>query len=723
MNIEEYEKITQIFQRTVELNLNERSAFLDSACRNDETARRQVEDMLNAYATNPDFLERPAITVIADSFERRLKIGRTIGRYKILREIGRGGMGEVFVAEDTNVNRKVALKVVSSELGENEEWRQRFNLERNAVSKLDHPNIVRIHDFDTKDGISFLVTEYIEGQTLRERLEGGALSLSEALEIIRSVSKGLSFAHQEKVLHRDIKPENIMLSSDRHDGSLTVKILDFGLAKFIEEASETTAPQAETPDAEVETLVRFRTRLGVIMGTPEYMSPERICDQNPDERSDIWSLGVIFYEMLDGRNPFKDNNLERTKAAILDTAPAPLENRSPKLNQIIKKTLEKAPADRYQTVEDFLEDLNNIENADNAGTFEEWLRPVIANNQKPLLWSVSTLLIVSIIGLSFPPPSSDSSLDTFSVPKLIVGIVSLIQAVVIWFALRYFNNDCKPKALLSVENEENGKLSEDNQKATGYETAQEWEAARGNAEIVLKRYMRDWKAILMAWLALYCLLIVKGFPGDLQDLRSDARFYQNFLIIALSVMMTFFNNLSAWKIYLCFNLLNKPTEINQEERTIDDPAYSKGFNWILGFSIVEALVIAGLWMVLWSDLISPYVLTYTLALFNGASGIVGGIVMALYVGRLQNKFIGTATFISIALYSYTAIQPLFLFLETPRWAILLINAALFMKCLLFFYMAWLFKSGRLLYYLVRVKLIYQKIPDDRQNFRKVIKES
>jgi serine/threonine protein kinase len=728
MNSEEYQKITRIFEKAAALAPHQRPTFLAEACAGDENARREVEEMLAIDDANPELPGESAIKVVA-LVARRLEADEIIGeRYKILEEIGKGGMGEVFAAEDLHTKRKVALKVLSARFSEDLELARRFRQEGDAVAKLDHPNIVRVHDIDTINGVSFLVTEFIEGVTLRERLDEGALNLPEALEIVQSIAEALNFAHAKKIVHRDIKPENIMLSNNEHDGKLTVKVLDFGLAKFTEENSE------PNDAADYTTRVRFNTLVGTIMGTPAYMSPEQVRGKQTDERSDIWNLGVVFYEMLRGENPFFDRYADVTKAAILERNPAPLDNVSPELNGIIGKALQKNLEERYQTIRDFQLDLKNVKNNDGADTFTEWLSGLGKLGWNKLVLKVILIIIlVSVLGLAVKDG------------EWAVSVVSVIHVVALWFALRYFDK-CKPKGLASIETKDaDNKLSEDDRKATDYETAGEWKAASNSAGIVLKQYLRDWKGILMAWFALYFLLILKGLPpfgfGKLSG--NPEKLYQDLWIVFLSIIITGLNNYSAWKIFLCFNLLNKQTEIRQEDQTVDDPAYSNGFKLVVAFSIVEVLTLAVFWALmepLFAEPVSPApvlvksvlvepnmtrdVLTTILQVFSGASGIIGGIAMALYVGRLQNKFIGTATAVSIALYSYTAIQPLFLFLEgDPYWAVALIDIALFLKCLLFLYMAWLFQSGRLLYYLVRVRRIYPKLPEDWRNFRKVLRES
>jgi serine/threonine protein kinase/DNA-binding winged helix-turn-helix (wHTH) protein len=273
----------------------------------------------------------------------------SIGRYKILEKIGVGGMGEVFLAHDPQLDRKVALKVLLPQVAQDDERIRRFKLEAKAVSALNHPNIVTIFDVgESKDKI-FIAYEFIEGETLREKIRRNKLTVADSINIAEQVAKALAVAHQSNIIHRDIKPENIMLRDDGY-----VKILDFGLAKRSAFASTN----------EEETLEWVKTQKGVIMGSVQYMSPEQSRGVETDERTDIWSLGVVLYEMLTGKNPFEGETISDSVASILNFEPKSigkyLQSFPSELREIIEKALQKDLVHRYQNIKDFAVELKKV---------------------------------------------------------------------------------------------------------------------------------------------------------------------------------------------------------------------------------------------------------------------------------------------------------------------------------------------------------------------------
>jgi serine/threonine protein kinase/Tfp pilus assembly protein PilF len=279
--------------------------------------------------------------------------GTRLGRYEIRSKIGEGGMGEVYLAWDTKLDRKVALKILPPELAANPDRMRRFVQEAQAASALNHPNIITVHEIDETDSGHFIATEFIDGETLRARLRRVVMNLSEALDIAAQTAGALAAAHAASIVHRDIKPENIML---RHDG--IVKVLDFGLAKLTERVPR------KSIDAEAETLPVVNTELGVVLGTFAYMSPEQARGKNIDVRSDIFSLGIVLYEMLAGDSPFGGDSKADVVAAILEREPmrlAQLINGVPsELERIVGKCLQKNCDYRYQTVSDLVIDLRAL---------------------------------------------------------------------------------------------------------------------------------------------------------------------------------------------------------------------------------------------------------------------------------------------------------------------------------------------------------------------------
>lgn len=279
-----------------------------------------------------------------------LSSGINVGHYEILAPLGAGGMGEVYLAQDTRLNRKVALKILPADLINNRQRLLRFEREAQAASALNHPNILTIHEIGVENNTHFIVTEFIEGETLRQKLQTTLLEIKETLTIVTQIAAALDAAHRNGIVHRDIKPENVIL---RDDG--LVKVLDFGLAKLTEKKE--IAP-ADTQDR---TLVLMRTTPRTVIGTVAYMSPEQARGKEVDARTDIFSLGAVLYEMLTGRLPFAGETSSDMIAAILKVEPAPLDASTPlELQRIVRKSLQKDADERYQTAKDLLIDLKAL---------------------------------------------------------------------------------------------------------------------------------------------------------------------------------------------------------------------------------------------------------------------------------------------------------------------------------------------------------------------------
>jgi len=390
MDPERWQQIDQLFHSALKCEPAARAAFLERACTGDEALRREVESLIGSYEQPDSLLESPAADLAAELLagsDAALRAGETVGPYKIVSLLGEGGMGEVYLAQDTRLGRQVALKLLPTYLsGENDRLR-RFGQEARAASALNHPNVCVVHEIGkTDDGRHYIVMEHIEGVTLRERLEIKSLKLREALDAAVQAASALEAAHAAGVVHRDIKPENIML---RRDGYL--KVLDFGLAKLTEKLSERQRIEPEAP-----TRGMVKTDAGVVMGTVAYMSPEQTRGQDIDARTDIWSLGVVLYEMVTGRVPFEGATNSDLIVSILEREPKPLTWFLPKapaeLQRIISKALRKDREERYQGIKDLLLDLKSLkQELDFEAKLELSVQPDVGQQTKEVQAARTTL--------------------------------------------------------------------------------------------------------------------------------------------------------------------------------------------------------------------------------------------------------------------------------------------------------------------------------------------
>jgi TolB-like protein/predicted Ser/Thr protein kinase len=278
-------------------------------------------------------------------------IGTTVSHYRILEKIGAGGMGEIYLAEDTKLRRKVSLKFLAEELTRDEERKQRFIQEARAAASVEHPHIAAIYDIDEADGRTFIAMEYVRGQSLREVIEAEKLNLRRSLELGFQIADGLAKAHERGVVHRDIKPDNILVSEDGY-----AKIIDFGLAKLLE-------PYVPGAEAAEETETKLKTKEGLVMGTISYMSPEQARGESIDARTDIFSFGVVLYEMLSGSSPFRKKSLAESMSAILNETPPALTSSAqlqPEIRRVLRKALAKDLSERYQSMKDLAIDLKEL---------------------------------------------------------------------------------------------------------------------------------------------------------------------------------------------------------------------------------------------------------------------------------------------------------------------------------------------------------------------------
>jgi serine/threonine protein kinase/Tfp pilus assembly protein PilF len=393
--------IEQIYRAALDQEPDQIGAFLDKACEGDDVLHRKVEALLASRQQAASFIETSAVglaTKIIQNGQADSLAGQTIGHYKISESIGSGGMGEVYLATDITAGRKAALKLLPMRFTGDAERLKRFQQEAHAVVALNHPNILTVYEIGEDHSTHYIASELIEGETLRQRMMRGRLQLNQAVDIAIQVASALAAAHQAGIIHRDIKPENIMLRPDGY-----VKVLDFGISKLAESAfAEATADGTEPT-----TLVE--TNLGSILGTVRYMSPEQACGEHVDQSTDIWSLGVVLYEMVTGHVPFTGDPPSQSYGAagtprevmssILEKEPPPLRNyvaHAPaELQQIISKTLRKDRRERYQSASEMLQALKNLRhNLEVSGELE---RSRAAPSRLRWRRSLTAVVLVSLV--------------------------------------------------------------------------------------------------------------------------------------------------------------------------------------------------------------------------------------------------------------------------------------------------------------------------------------
>src|SRR5256884_8562790 len=390
--------IEEIYRTALDQEPDQIRAFLDTACEGDEVLRRKVEALLASRERAGDFIETSAVglaTRIIENGQADLFVGRTIGHYKISERIGTGGMGDVYLATDMTAGRKAALKLLPTRFTADTERLKRFQQEAHALVGLNHPNILTVYEIGEDHSTHYIASELIEGEALRQRLMRGRMEVGEAVDVAIQVASALAAAHEAGIVHRDVKPENIMLRPDGY-----VKVLDFGIAKLAEQEVPVTL-------AEDEALLLVETNLGSILGTVRYMSPEQARGAPVDKGTDIWSLGVVLYEMVTGHAPFAGDTPGETMSSILEKEPPLLANylaHTPaELQQIISKTLRKEREERYQSAHELLEALQSLrrsmefktalERSTKAPSWLRWTRSPIA---------LVLVLLVAAFAVAFP---------------------------------------------------------------------------------------------------------------------------------------------------------------------------------------------------------------------------------------------------------------------------------------------------------------------------------
>ena len=352
-----WRQIEGLFYRALELKPEARPEFLKQSCDGDAELRNEVEGLLQSAEKTTDFLAKPvfeaAQQMVKDKGHESIAPGTQLAHYKIVCMLGAGGMGEVYLAEDLRLRRKVALKMLAPELTRDERGLRRFEHEAHAASALNHPNILTIHEFGQADGLHFIASEFIEGVTLRERLSTGKLELNAAVDIAIQIASALAAAHASGIVHRDIKPDNVIV---RTDG--IVKVLDFGIAKLTERRI------GETIRRTASAVGSSTSEPGMVIGTAKYMSPEQARGIEVDARSDIFSLGAVIYELVTGRAAFEGDTASDVIAEILKVDPPPpvefVPDVPPELERMISKALRKDRESRYQTVRDLQIDLQDF---------------------------------------------------------------------------------------------------------------------------------------------------------------------------------------------------------------------------------------------------------------------------------------------------------------------------------------------------------------------------
>jgi serine/threonine protein kinase len=386
---ERWEKLTDLFTAALERPHSERASFLDSSCGGDVALRAELESLLRAHEQSGEFLEQPAADVasvlIEDDVEP-LATGHRLGPYMIKEQIGRGGMGVVYLAEDTRLGREVALKMLPPGFTRDESRRQRLRIEARAAATLSHPGIATLYALEEIDGTLFLTFEFVRGRTLREIAEEQTLTPRAVVDFGVAIARALAAAHAKGIVHRDLKPDNVIVSD-----SGAVKVLDFGIARF----------ERGRPDKD-----KRLTESGALLGTPAYMSPEQVDGKDADFRSDLFSFGVVLYELAAGAHPFEALTPLSTAARVLAAEPPVLCEQNPavprELDRIVRKCIQKDPSGRYQSTADLVVDLEllqRVSGVQHTPTLEQKPpapRPTRAFSRPRTWWQIHQLTVMLV---------------------------------------------------------------------------------------------------------------------------------------------------------------------------------------------------------------------------------------------------------------------------------------------------------------------------------------
>ncbi len=354
MDPDHWRELKDIFEAALDVEASDRAAFLEKACRDNPGMRKEVEALLDRTAGS-SFLEKPAYKEVPELFESdadNALVGKRLGPYSVTDKIGRGGMGIVYLARDTRLDRPVAIKMLAPKFTSDSQQRERLKREARAAAKLSHPGIATVYSLEEYGDDLYMVSEYVRGNTLLQVIGGGPVKMTLMLDIAAQIARALAAAHEQGIVHRDLKPENII----RTESGL-IKILDFGLARI--------EPKTRTGSD-----LRL-TRSGMFLGTPAYAAPEQLLGEEIDRRADIFSFGVMLYEMAAGKHPFGKTDSMAMIARILEAEAADLRGINPEipkeLDRIIRRCLKKNPNDRYADTRDLLADLEQISDSAKRG--------------------------------------------------------------------------------------------------------------------------------------------------------------------------------------------------------------------------------------------------------------------------------------------------------------------------------------------------------------------
>ncbi len=414
MEPERWQQIEQLYHAALERVPEERAAFLATSCAGDQTLRQEVESLLAYDERAAHFITSPPDEVATEMLAAEplpSPLGKSLGHYRILALLGKGGMGEVYQARDNRLDRTVALKILPTQVAADKERMQRFVREAKAASALNHPHVATIYEIGAADGVSFIAMEYVAGQSLAAKINGQPLAVNEIVEIGSQIADALDEAHSKGITHRDIKPANVMLTLRGQ-----VKVLDFGLAKIA---------RPQSIDSDISTLAQ--TTPGVMMGTVPYMSPEQALGRDVDFRSDLFSLGAVLYEMATGRLPFAGASTSETLDRILHAQPEAMARFNydvpAELERIVRKCLEKERERRYQSAREILIDLRNLQRDSDAKAAPTVARQtsgavsLLSQRHKLVGLSALLLVIVALVSAYFylPAKKTEVAIDSIAV--------------------------------------------------------------------------------------------------------------------------------------------------------------------------------------------------------------------------------------------------------------------------------------------------------------------